>query len=125
MLEFHTSQFVINSLDDDLSSLIKFLSASFFTSLAAFFNQLHQLLFFKFSREFAFCIDLIVLFFTMRFLISLKNIFNNLVPSATSALIPSDCGGLELLLLFCIISLDSRVIIVTTCCIRGCRLVLL
>lgn len=100
MLELHTSQFIINSLDDDFSSLVEFLSAGLFTSFAALFNKLHKLLLLKFPGELALSIDLIVLFFSMRFLVSLKNIFNYLITSATSALVAGNGSWLELLLLF-------------------------
>jgi hypothetical protein len=91
MLELHPPKFVVDSLYDNLSSLVEFLSAGLLAGLAAFLNELHQLFFLKFPREFALRIDLIVLFLAMRFLISFKDMLDNLITGATSALVACDC----------------------------------
>jgi hypothetical protein len=91
MLELHAPKFVIDSLYDNLGGLVEFLSAGLLAGLAAFLDELHQLLFLKFPREFALRIDLVVLFLAMRFLISFKDMLDNLITGATSALVACDC----------------------------------
>ena len=91
MLELHAPQFVIDSLYDDLGGLVEFLSAGLLAGLAAFLDELHQLLFLKFPREFALRIDLVVFLLAMRFLVSLKDMVDDLVAGAASALVACDC----------------------------------
>ena len=97
MLEFHPPKFVIDSLNDNLGGLVEFLSAGLLAGLASFLYQLHHLHFFKLPRELAFRIYLIVLFLAMRFLISLKDMLDNLITCSTSAFVACDCCWLELL----------------------------
>lgn len=91
MLELHAPKFVIDSLYDNLGGLIEFLSASLLAGLPAFLDELHKLFFLKFPRELALRIDLVVLFLAMRFLISFKDMLDNLITGATSALVACDC----------------------------------
>jgi hypothetical protein len=91
MLELHPPKFVVDSLYDNLGSLVEFLSAGLLAGLASFLDELHQLFFLKFPREFALRIDLIVLFLAMRFLISFKDMLDNLITGATSAFVACDC----------------------------------
>ena len=74
MLELKTSQLIINSLNNNLCSLIKFLSPSLFTFL---FDILHQLLFFHSSAKLTLSIVLIVFFFSMMLLIPFKYLLYN------------------------------------------------
>lgn len=97
MLELHAPKLVVDSLYDDLGGLIEFLSAGLLAGLATFLEQLHQLFFLKFPREFALRIDLIVLFLSMRFLISFKDMLDNLITGPTSAFVTCNCCWLELL----------------------------
>ncbi len=91
MLEFHPAKFFIDSLNNYLGGLVEFLSSGLLAGLASFLDQLHHLLFFKFPRELALRIDLIVLFLAMRLLISLKDMLDNLITGSTSSFVA--CNG--------------------------------
>ena len=100
MLELHPSEFVIDSLYNNFSSLVEFLTACLFSGLTSLFNELHELFFFQLTRELALSINLVVLFLPMRFLVSLKYMLNNLVTSTASSFVAGYCCRLELLMLF-------------------------
>ena len=123
MLKFHSSELVIDSLNDYFSGLVEFLATCLLAGFATLLYKLHKLLFFQLSREFAFSIDLVVLFFTMRFLISLKDMFDYLITSSTGTFVAGNCRWLELLMLLGFFSPPEswRVIriVITSCCIRG------
>jgi cellulose synthase/poly-beta-1,6-N-acetylglucosamine synthase-like glycosyltransferase len=82
MLEFHATQLVVDSLNNDLCSLVKLLSSLFLTFFSSVFYELHQFFFLKFPREFTLSINLVVLLFPMMS-ISFKNIFNYLFTSSS------------------------------------------
>lgn len=103
MLELHASELVVDSLYDYFSCLIEFLPAGLLTSLSALLNKLHKFFFFQFPRELALCVNLVVLLFTMGLLVSLEDMFNDLISGTSSSFIASNSGGLELLLLFHVI----------------------
>ena len=126
VLELHPPQLIIDSLNHNLSSLIKFLSASLLSSLPSLLNQLHQLLLLKLSRELALRIHLIVFFFPVMFLISFKDMLDDLVASAACALVSSDGRRHKLLLaLFSRASAKGLGVFFVSGCGCGCRLVLL
>ena len=97
MLELHPPKFVIDSLYDDLGGLVELLSAGLLAGLTALLDELHQLLLLKFPGELALRIDLVVFLLAMRFLVSLKDMLDNLVTGAASALVACDSCWLELL----------------------------
>jgi len=84
MCELHTSQFVVNPLNYDFSRLIQFLPPRFLTGFTALFDELHELLLFKFTGELTLSVVLIVLFLAMVLLISIQYMLHNLL-SGTSA----------------------------------------
>ena len=119
MLELHTSELVVDSLYDYFSSLVEFLSAGLLPCFAALFDKLHQLFFFQCAREFALRINLIIRLFPMWLLVSLKDMFNNLISGTSSSLVPSYSGWLELLLLFHIIYDNTWLVRLIFCWILG------
>ncbi len=48
VLEFHAAKLIVDSLNNDLSSLIKLLATLLFALFASIFNELHKLFFLKF-----------------------------------------------------------------------------
>jgi hypothetical protein len=101
MLEFHATQLVVDSLNNNLCSLVKLLSSLFLTFFSTVFYELHQFFFLKFPREFTLRINLVVLLFPMMS-ISFKNIFNYLLASSSQPkrFFASNACWHELLLLF-------------------------
>lgn len=105
MCELHASQFVIDSLNHNLRCLIQFLSARFFSGLAAFLHELNKLFFFKFAREFGLSVVLVLSFLRVVVsLISVKNMFNYLV-SCIVSLTANHAGWYKLLLLLLLLLL--------------------
>lgn len=101
MLEFHATQFVVDSLNNYLCGLVKLLTSLFLTFFTSIFHELHQFFFLKFPRKFTLSVNLVVLLFTMMS-IAFKNIFYYLIASSsqTNGFFSSNACWHELLLLF-------------------------
>ena len=101
MLEFHATQFIVDSLNNNLCGLVKLLTSLLLALFTSIFHELHQFFFLKFPRKFTFCVNLVVLLFTMMS-ITFKNIFDYLFASSsqTYRFFASNACWHELLLLF-------------------------